>query len=278
MSIIALENSKCMEKAYGHIVLGSLLLLAFTLAGCGRGNSASQGSESLQAKQLLQGVWSDKETESIVFKMEGDSVYYPDSTSMTAYFMVVGDTLYIGPSARYHIEKQTEHLLWFTSQNGDMVKLVKKVQEDEDEVFDKVEPQIQTLTEVLKRDTVIYHNGRKYHLYIAVNPTKYRVSRSTVNEDGLSVENVYYDNIIHLSIFQDANHVFSRDFRKQFFERQLPAGTMPQLILNNMEYRGVDADGFHLDVSLCVPGDASCYLIEQQISFDGRIHSKLIGY
>jgi hypothetical protein len=253
----------------------AVLLLTAVLASCA--SSGQQAAESQEAKQLLQGVWSDAETESVVFKMEGDSVYYPDSISMTAYFKVVGDTLYIGSTGHYHIEKQSEHLLWFTAQDGSLVKLVKgEKPEAIAAVFE--EPQIQQLKDVAKRDTVVYYEANKYHVYIAINPTKYKVSHTAVNEDGLSVENVYYDNIIHLSIFQGATQLFSRDFHKQFFERQLPAGIVPQSILNNMEYTRTDAAGFHLNASLCIPGAASCYLVEVVVSFDGSITSKLTEY
>ena len=34
---------------------------------------------------MLQGVWEDEETDEVLFKLQGDSVYYPDSTSMPAY-------------------------------------------------------------------------------------------------------------------------------------------------------------------------------------------------
>jgi len=271
-----LSSDRIMHKSFVHI-LSPLLLLSAVLFSCSSGGVSTQAEESRQAKQLLQGVWTDDDTESVVFKMEGDSVYYPDSTSMTAYFKVVGDTLYIG-SARYHIKKQTEHLLWFQSQDGSLVKLAKDDGGGSDEVFAENRPQIQQLSGVLKRDTVVFHDGRKYHLYIAINPTKYKVSRTTVNEDGLSVENVYYDNIIHLSVFQNARQLFSRDFRKQYYARLLPANITTMSILNDMAFERVDAGGFHLNASLCIPGDASCYLVEQVVGFDGRLTSKLAEY
>ena len=103
-----------MNENFKHIVLLSLVLLAI-LSGCRQNTrSAADLKESREAKALLQGVWTNEDTEDVAFRMRGDSVYYSDSTSMPAYFKVVGDTLYIGSSARYHIEKHTEHLLWCT--------------------------------------------------------------------------------------------------------------------------------------------------------------------
>ena len=266
-----------MKNRYGYIITCVLLIAA--LVGCGqKGGSAGQAPESREAKQLLQGIWSEEDTENIVFQMRGDSVYYPDSTSMPAYFRVYDDTLYIGSAARYHIEKHTEHLLWFKGADGELVKLVKDNGDPEKEVFEHNKAQILSLTDVLKKDTVVSYEGNRYHLYIAVNPTKYKVVRHTLNEDGLDVENVYYDNIIHLSIFQGTRQLFSRDFRKQQYQQRVPAQFFEQAVLNNMEYASTDAKGFHFNVSLCTPGAASCYLIEHVVSPDGQLTTELLEY
>lgn len=264
-----------MKKNNGLIITYVLMFAIFV--GCGQ-KTADQLPESQEAKQLLQGIWSDEETENLVFQMRGDSVYYPDSTSMPAYFRVYDDTLYIGSSARYHIEKHTEHLLWFKGGDGELVKLVKDDGEEEQETFEKNKAQILSLTDVLKKDTVVNYNGNRYHLYVAINPTKYKVVRHTLNEDGLDVENVYYDNIIHLSIFQGDHQLFSRDFRKQQYQQCVPAQFFDQAVLNNMEYSSADEKGLHFNVSLCTPGDASCYLIEHVVSLDGQLSTELIEY
>lgn len=268
-----------MNNKLGYVII-SVVLAVF--AGCGqRKGSVEPAPESKQAKQLLQGIWSDEETEDLVFQMQGDSVYYADSTSMPAYFRVYKDTLYIGSAVRYYIEKHTEHVLWFKGANGELVKLVKLVKDDnddEEEVFEHNKAQILSLTEVLKKDTVVSFGGNRYHLYIAVNPTKYKVVRHTVNEDGLDVENVYYDNIIHLSVFQGDRQFYSSNFRKQQYQQHMPAQFFEQAVLNNMEYERTDEKGFHLHVSLCTPGDASCYLIEHVVSFDGQLTTELLEY
>ena len=264
-----------MKRNYGLIITCVLMFAIFV--GCGQ-KTADQLPESQEAKQLLQGIWSDEETENLVFQMRGDSVYYPDSTSMPAYFRVYDDTLYIGSSARYHIEKHTEHLLWFKGGDGELVKLVKDDGEEEQETFERNKAQILSLADVLKKDTVVSYNGNRYHLYVAINPTKYKVVRHTLNEDGLDVENVYYDNIIHLSIFQGDHQLFSRDFHKQQYQQRVPAQFFDQAVLNNMEYSSADEKGLHFNVSLCTPGDASCYLIEHVVSLDGQLSTELIEY
>ena len=90
-----------MNKRNGLIVTISVCVLA-ALMGCGQRAGDAELQESKEAKQLLQGVWSDEDAETVVFQMRGDSVYYPDTTSIPAYFRVYNDTLYIGSSARYH--------------------------------------------------------------------------------------------------------------------------------------------------------------------------------
>jgi hypothetical protein len=92
------------------------------------------------------------------------------------------------------------------------------------------------------------------------------------------VENVYYDNIIHLSIFKGSQQLFSRDFRKQQYESKVNPQFLGQAILNDITYDRADAAGMHFHVSLCTPGAASCYLIEHVVSYDGKISTQLLEY
>ena len=60
-----------MKNRYGYIITCVLLIAA--LVGCGqKGGSAGQAPESREAKQLLQGIWSEEDTENIVFQLRGD--------------------------------------------------------------------------------------------------------------------------------------------------------------------------------------------------------------
>lgn len=247
-----------------------ILICGMLLAGCG--TTPQKPQESKKAKGMLQGMWIDEETDEVLFKLQGDSVYYPDSTSMPAYFMVTGDTLYIGDRARFHIEKHAEHVLWLSNRDGEVIKLHKD--DDKDDAKEFLDHQVLTLTEVVKHDTIVFYNGVRYHLYFAINPTKYKVIRHTVNEDGMDVENVYYDNIIHLSIFKGSTQLFSRDFRKPQYGKKVPEQYLTQSILTNLEYEKTDAQGFHVNASLCIPGNASCYMVEHIIDHEGNITTK----
>lgn len=56
-----------------------------------------------------------------------------------------------------------------------------------------------------------------------MNPTTYKVYKSSYNDDGVQVDNVYYDNIVNIHVYHGANRVFSRDFHKKDFLKVVPA-------------------------------------------------------
>ena len=130
--------------------------------------------------------------------------------------------------------------------------------------------------EVVKIDSVVNYDGKRYHWYIAVNPTRYRVTKTGYNGEGVAVENVYFDNIIHISLYQGSNCLFSRDFKKSMYEGEVPPSFLEQAILGNMQYNLIDSHGVHFDATLCIPDEASCYLVETLIGFDGKFTLKLV--
>ena len=250
-------------------------MTAVTLWSCGEQKKPQE--ENREAKALLQGVWMDGDTEDVLFRMEGDTVYYTDSTSMPARFWVVADTLFIGKSG-YYIERQTAHQLWFKNQTGEVIKLVKMVVEDgQDSLMapQMPHPTIQTLTEVLKRDTVVFHGGQRYHCYIAINPTHYKVVSHTVNEDGMDVEEVYYDNIVNLSIYKGAAQVFKRDLHKGDYAGLVASDFLEKAVFNDMTFSKADDGGFHFVASLCVPNGVSSFQIDNIVSAKGTVHFKV---
>ena len=58
----------------------------------------------------------------------------------------------------------------------------------------------------------------------------------------------------------------------------MPQQILVQSILNNMEYDKVDGEGFHMRASVCVPDEASCYMVGHTISFTGQLTTKLLEY
>ena len=261
-----------------NVKVGVLAVLLI-LTSCGHQPevSAPDFVEDEAAKEMLQGIWIENETEEVSFRAEGDTLYYPDATSQPAYFYIANDSLFLGNN-RYEIIKQTEHLFWFKNQAGDELHLKKSEVEEDSLAFSSKQPEILTLTEVLKLDSVVYFGGERYHWYIAVNPTKYKVTKTTYNSEGVGVENVYYDNIIHVSLFSGATCLYSKDLRKQMYKDNVPSEFLEQAILGNMQYDHTDAAGVHFNATLCVPDGASCYLVETLIGFDGQMSMKLLEY
>jgi len=261
--------------------LTTILMAAVLLIGCSRqqsGSAVGEEKESREAKSMLQGVWVDQESGDVSFSVKGDTIFYADSTSMPAYFKIVGDSLVFGSGTKYAIEKQTEHLFWFRNQNGDILKLEKSDDPDDAGAFTHDTPQIMTYTHQVKTDSVVSYNGERYHWYIAINPTKYKVVKRTYNDDGVEVENVYYDNIMHISVYQGAQKLYSSDFRKQQYNDKVPAEFLNEAILANMEFSCIDAAGLHFNATLCIPDGASCYLVETLISPKGEMTMKTIEY
>ena len=78
-----------------NILLCASLLEA--MVSCGRKSSGKYSAdvkEDTAAKKMLQGIWLDGDDEdNVVFRVKGDTIYYPDSTSQPVYFYIAGDTL-----------------------------------------------------------------------------------------------------------------------------------------------------------------------------------------
>ena len=263
-----------MKKKYLPLLLVSALLV---LLSCGQPAQAPL-EENREAKSMLQGIWIEEESEEVSFRAEGDTIFYPDSTSQPASFSVMGDSLLIGTHS-YHIVKQTPHLFWFQNQMGDVVKLRKSDDPLHEQDFAAESHSAVVIADkVVKRDSVVFYNGERYHWYIDINPTKYKVVKTTYNDDGVSVDNIYYDNIIHISIFKGSARLYSSNLRKQQYAQYVPENFLQQAILGNMQFDRVDAQGFHFAATLCIPDGASCYMVSTDVSFDGQLTMKLLEY
>ena len=259
-------------------ILCLLLSSSISFLSCSSKQEQVTIEEDREAKALMQGVWVDSETEDVSFRVAGDIIFYADSTSMPAYFKIIGDSLTLSSGTSYAIEKQTAHLFWFRNQNGDLIKLEKSEEPDAESAFTHDRPAVMTYTHQVKTDSVVNFGGERYHWYVAINPTRYKVMRHTFNEDGMEVENVYYDNIMHIGIYRGGERIYSNDFRKQHYEKLVPVSFLNEAILANMEFSKADAAGLHFNATLCIPDGASCYLVETLISYKGQMTMKLLEY
>ena len=237
----------------------------------------AEAQENVEAKAMMQGIWIESETQEVAFRAEGDTIYYPDSTSQPAYFCIIGDSISLGPN-RYPIVKQSEFVFWMKNQTGDLRKFIKSETEDDTIAFANQEPEILMANDVIKMDSVVFYNGERYHWYVAVNPTKYKVVKTSYTSEGVGVENVYYDNIIHISLFKGSACLYSQDFSKQMYADNVPQEFLEQAILGNMQYDHMDGRGIYFNATLCIPDGASCYLVETLISLNGKVTMKLLEY
>ncbi len=260
------------------IIIGVCVLM---MTSCkpqdGTSGATGEMEESAEAKAMLQGIWIESETQEVAFRAEGDTIYYPDSTSQPTYFCIIGDSLCL-ESNHYPIVKQSEFAFWMKNQAGDLRKFIKSETEDDTIAFVNQKPEILMANEVIKKDSVVFFDGERYHWYVAVNPTKYKVVKTSYTSEGLSVENVYYDNIIHISLFKGSACLYSQDFNKQMYADNVPQEFLEQAILGNMQYDHIDGRGIHFNATLCIPDGASCYLVETLISLNGNVTMKLLEY
>ena len=244
------------------------------LTGCHDkgGNQDTTVEEDVAAKKMLQGIWLNDDMDDVAFQIKGDTVYYPDSTSQPVYFWVYSDTLVMkgANEMKYPITKLAPHLFIFKNQSGDIVKLTKT--SDKSYLKQFVHERVVALNQntLVKRDTVVNNGEARYHLYVQVNPTTFKVYKSSYNDDGVEVDNVYYDNIVNLNVFNGAQKVFSRDFHKKDFERMLPASFYSQAILSDLEFAGVDANGIKYYAILAMPDTSISYQVAVLVSFSGK--------
>ena len=253
-----------------------LAILVLFASSCNR-QKASEAeeviSEDLKAKEMLQGVWLNADDEEPAIRVHGDTIFYPDSTSMPVCFQIFADTLVLHGvnDVRYAIIRQSEHIFEFRNQYGDNVKLVKSDDERAASQFDNDQPQVINQNRLIKRDTVLMIKGDRYHCYVQVNPTTYKVYKTTYNDEGVSVDNIYYDNIINLAVFQGARRVFSSDFHKADFARHVPEKFLKQCILSDMLFRNVDEGGIHYSALICEPDSPSSYEVDVLVSYTGKV-------
>ena len=256
---------------------GLILLLIVCFAGCKKTSKddapVTVVEENKRAKEMLQGIWVNEDAGDVAFRAVGDTIQYPDSTSMPVHFMVLGDTLVLKgeKTVKYPIVKQAPHLFIFMNQNNEAVRLVKS--DDPDNIYSFEEKRILSVNQhqLIKRDTVVVYNNERYHCYVQVNPTTYKVYSSTYNDEGVEVQNIYYDNIIHISVFNGARKVFSKDFYKKDFTRQVPDDFLRQSVLSDFEFQKLDQQGVHYTAMLAKPDSSSSYVVEVIISYAGAL-------
>lgn len=255
-----------------------MLVVASMVCSCrDKGPKGEAPQEDRSAKQMLQGIWVDEFEQDVAFKVKGDTIFYPDSTSQPVYFQIFSDTLVLhgANDVKYAIVKLTPHLFIFRNQNGDQVRLTMSENADDDLLFSDEHPQPLNQNQLIRRDTIVTYDNERYHCYVQVNPTTYKVIKTSYNDDGVEVDNVYHDNIVNLNVYHGAKKLFSGDFRKQQFASLVPKDFLSQSILSDLIFKTIDQYGIHYIASLMIPDSMSSFQVEIIVSYTGKLKMKV---
>lgn len=251
----------------------SFLTILLSACNTGKNSNDSEHTEDLKAKELLQGIWLDDETENPLMRVVGDTIYYADAQSAPIAFKIIKDTLntYGNDTTCYKIDKQAEHIFWFHSISDNIIKLHKSEDPNDSLSFVGKAIIIPTYTEITKRDSVVTYNGTRYRAYVYINPSKKRVVKTTYSEDGISMDNVYYDNVMHICVYEGKKSLFASDLTKQMFEQAVPADFLAQSILSDTKFAKVDRNGFHYQAILSIPESSIYSLVNLIVNFNGKL-------
>ena len=232
------------------------------------------------AMARIEGIWVNAETQNVVMRVIGDSIFYPDTVNLPVRFSIVNDSLvlYGKEETKYLIKKQGDYIFHFESSVGDEINLHKSENPDDSLAFSLVHIKPIIYNNVTKRDTVVNYSGTRYHCYVFVNPSHNRVYKNSLNDEGLDVSTYYYDNVIHLSVYKGDKSLLSRDFTKNDFKSLVPSHFLEQATLSDVNFRHVDSDGFHFDAIICMPDDALCYMVQVLVRMDGKYELTLMDY
>lgn len=253
------------------------LCCIIVLIACGNSKEKKITEEDLTAKTLLQGIWIDDETELPLMRIEGDTIYYADPQNIPVSFKVVRDTLFVYGNniVAYKIDRQTDYSFWFHSLADEVVKLHKSESPEDILVFNNREVEvIPTAMEVVKKDSVVMYKGTRYRGYVYVNPSKMKVIKTSYSEGGISVDNVYYDNVIHICIYEGKKQLYGKDITKKMFSDIFADELLSRMILADMDFMGVNNKGYQYQANLCVPESSVSNLVNITISFDNQISIK----
>ena len=163
---------------------------------------------------------------------------------------------------------------WVKNTKRDIV-LISKIRISEDILaFENKEVEVIPITEVMKKDSVVMYKGIRYRGYVYINPSKMKVIRTSYSEDGISVDNVYYDNVIHICVYEGRQMLYGKDITKKMFAGIFPTETLNQMILADMNFMGVNNKGYQYQATLCVPESSVYSLANITIGFDNQMSIK----
>jgi hypothetical protein len=231
--------------------------------------------ENLEMKTMLQGTWMDEDTETPMICIKGDSIHYMTSGTLPVAFRIIEDSLitYGTEPTSYYIVKQNEYMLWLQSDMGGIIKMNRA---DESESIHSVNFHVQTkksepTKEVIRKDRIEFYKDVRYRGYVYINPSQIKVTRPTYSDEGFKMDNVYYDNVIHICVYEGKNKLFSKDVYKKDFSEVVPEEFLQWAILADMEFIGVNEKGYQYQATISIPDEITSYIVNLSISTDGNI-------
>ena len=233
--------------------------------------------EDKEAKEMLQGVWVNDDEGAPAWLVRGDSLFFPDATSLPAVFWIYGDSLYIQSSNvnSYLITKQAEHLFKFRNASGDDIRLVRSDDKRLLPLFAQHRPYAINFFRTFDVDTIANGGNRHYDCHLHIEPTSDRVIKSVFNNEGIEVDNMYLDNLVRLNISTKGVGIYSHEFRKHEFSSFVPKEFMPKSILRDVQLASADTSAVCFDAVIGIPDAASSYVVELRISKKGELSKRL---
>lgn len=236
-------------------------------------NSVQIQDEDLEAKKQLQGTWISELEGNAMFTMKGDTLYYNDSLSIPVAFYVRHDSLIIRnhKEVRYAIKRLNSTQFHFINAEGDEVELVKSNHTEPTLSKGEYKGAI-TLNQgkMVKNDTIIFYKDVRYHAYTQVNPTTYKVYRTSTNDDGLTVESLFYDNLVYIALYEGQHKIFGQNILKKEFSQLVPQAYLEQAILSEIQVQGPSADGIRFTAILSIPDSYTNYRVNIDITPEGK--------
>ena len=265
-----------MTKLYKYTAIISFF---FFYSCAGKQSQTMSVKENLEMKTMLQGTWMDEDTETPMICIKGDSIHYMTSGTLPVAFRIIEDSLitYGTEPTSYYIVKQNEYMLWLQSDMGGIIKMNRA---DESESIHSVNFHVQTkepepTKEVIQKDRIEFYKDVRYRGYVYINPSQIKVTRPTYSDEGFKMDNVYYDNVIHICVYEGKNKLFSKDVYKKDFSEVVPEEFLQWAILADMEFIGVNEKGYQYQATISIPDEITSYIVNLSISTDGSIQYTL---
>lgn len=85
------------------------------------------------------------------------------------------------------------------------------------------------------------------------------------------MDNVYYDNVMHICVYEGKKSLFASDITKQMFDQVVPGDFLMQAILSDTKFVKVDRNGFHYQAVLAIPESSIYSIADMEVSFEGNL-------